>query len=453
MESIRFNDVSFNQDDSCFSLSTNIGFKIYNTFPLQCKLVQQFDDWKDKGRGIGKTRMLNRSNYIALVGGGKEPRYPLNRLVIWDDLVGKESIRLNFMSMIRYVYLSRCFIVVVLDSKICLYSFGKKPVKLIEDIDILSGSFVDFKSTSSSNDNSSNGILCFESNKYRGQIHVMNLNKILKDTVENQILPTMIIKAHKSEIQLIKLNHQGSMVATCSKKGTLIRIFNVHNGTLIREFRRGLDNAEIYDMEFSPKGSKLALISNKQTLHIFQIFVNKNTSGRRNSNGSSNQDDESDNMYNKKLQSLNNMIPKQWGIKYLDSVWSMCSIHLRNPLLSITNAQAASMSSSASSFEKEFEKDTCKIGWCNFSTLDDGTSQNESDEDNSEDSLVLVWKNSGIWEKYVILEKSIDKESSNDSSGPVKYYSVNESLRNNNMNDTNKHKRKWAIVRESWREL
>lgn len=452
----KFNDIAFNQDDSCFSIATDEGFKIFNTFPLQNKLIQQFDEYQDKARGIGKTQMLNRSNYIALIGGGNDPRYPLNRLIIWDDLVGKESIKLNFMSSVKDVYLSRCLIVVKLESKISLYSFGKTPIKLMDDIEIPMRSSIDYVNyTGQSDSNSnSNGLICFESNKYRGQIHVMNLNKLnTTNGKQDHILPTMIIKAHKSDIQLIKLNHQGTMVATCSKKGTLIRIMNVQNGTLINEFRRGIENAEIYDMEFSPRGSKLAVISNKQTLHIFEIF-NERKNSNANKKTTSNNDIQTENVYNKNLQNLNSLIPKRWGIQYLDSVWSMCSIHLKNPIYnSHSNKDTPVSSTMNNGYDTQFARDRCKIGWCQSTPI---RTQDSDDSDSNEDSLVLVWKNSGIWEKYVILEKNISVNSTN-KDNDVKYFSVGESLGqpsvNNIRNEVPKHKRRWEIVREAWREL
>ena len=456
MTKSKFNDIAFNQDDSCFSVATDEGFKIFNTFPLQNKLIQQFDEYQDKSRGIGRTRMLNRSNYIALVGGGNDPRYPSNRLIIWDDLVGKESIKLNFMSSVKDIYLSRCFIVVKLESKISVYSFGKNPIKLMDDIEIPLGSSIDYINNTGQNDSNSNsnGLLCFESNKYRGQIHVMNLNKInTTNGKQDHILPTMIIKAHKSDIQLIKLNHQGTMVATCSKKGTLIRIMNVQNGTLINEFRRGIENAEIYDMAFSPRGSKLAVISNKQTLHVFEIF-NERRNDKVGKITSTNKSVETENVYNKKLQNLNSLIPKRWGIQYLDSVWSMCSIHLKNPIYNSHNTNDTTVSTGPNDrYDTEFERDRCKIGWCQSTPIQ---GQDSDEIDSNEDSLVLIWKNSGIWEKYVILEKNTPVTVTN-KDHDVKYFSVGESLGqtpvNNKRNDIPKHKRRWEIVREAWRQL
>lgn len=54
------------------------------------------------------------------------------------------------------------------------------------------------------------------------------------------------INAHTSELVCLAINQKGTMIATASKQGTLIRVFDTTKRCLLRELRRGSDPAFIY---------------------------------------------------------------------------------------------------------------------------------------------------------------------------------------------------------------
>jgi hypothetical protein len=72
--------ISFNQDQTYFAVGTQKGFKVYK---LSRSIEQVIS--REFGSGIGIVEMVHKTNIFAIVGGGKTPRYPKNKLMIWDD--------------------------------------------------------------------------------------------------------------------------------------------------------------------------------------------------------------------------------------------------------------------------------------------------------------------------------------------------------------------------------
>ena len=64
-----------------------------------------------------------RSNILVLVGGGPVPRYPPNKVVVWDDYQAKMIVELDFPSEVRGVKVRQERLLVVLETSLYVYSF------------------------------------------------------------------------------------------------------------------------------------------------------------------------------------------------------------------------------------------------------------------------------------------------------------------------------------------
>jgi len=118
---------SFNQDGSCFSIGTESGFKIYSTNPFR----ENFD--RELEGGIGICEMLYKSNIHALVGGGKTPKYPHYKVILWDDSQSKVVSEFRFTSYVRNAKLKKDRFIIICDQKI--YVFNLLNLQNIDTID------------------------------------------------------------------------------------------------------------------------------------------------------------------------------------------------------------------------------------------------------------------------------------------------------------------------------
>lgn len=87
----------------------------------------------------------------------------------------------------------------------------------------------------------------------------------------NQLKPVCTIEAHKSRISKLAFNINGSLLATASDKGTIIRVFNAQTGKKLYQFRRGTYSAKIYSLSFNSQSTMLSVSSDSDTVHVFKM--------------------------------------------------------------------------------------------------------------------------------------------------------------------------------------
>jgi len=56
-----------------------------------------------------------------------------------------------------------------------------------------------------------------------------------------------------------------------NNKGTIIRIFSIPKGEKLVTFKRGIQNAYIYSMNFSLLSKYILVSSSSGTIHVFQL--------------------------------------------------------------------------------------------------------------------------------------------------------------------------------------
>ncbi|XP_020209984.1 autophagy-related protein 18a isoform X3 [Cajanus cajan] len=297
--------LSFNQDSGCFAAATDHGFRIYNCDPFREIFRRDFGP----GGGVGLVHMLFRCNILAFVGGGSDPRYPPNKVMIWDDHQSRCIGELSFRSEVKGVRLRRDRIVVVLAHKIFVYNFAD--LKVLHQIETIANpkGLCDLSHVSAT-------MVLVCPGLQKGQVRVEHYAS----------KRTKFIMAHDSRIASFALTHDGRLLATASSKGTLVRLFNTLDGSLLQEVRRGADRAEIYSLAFSPTAQWLAVSSDKGTVHVFNLKVDSGLLGHDRSHGTSEPNAASPTAVSS-LSFIKGVLPK-----YFSSEWSVAQFRLQEGL-------------------------------------------------------------------------------------------------------------------------
>ncbi|XP_050238565.1 autophagy-related protein 18a [Mercurialis annua] len=298
--------LSFNQDFGCFAAGTDHGFRIYNCDPFREIFRRDFDQGVNGGGGgVGVVEMLFRCNILAVVGGGSDPQYPPNKVMIWDDHQSRCIGELSFRSEVRSVKLRRDRIIVILEQKIFVYNFAD--LKLLHQIETIANP----KGLCAVSHGASSLVLVCPGLQ-KGQVRVEHYAS----------KRTKFIMAHDSRISCFALTQDGQLLATSSTKGTLVRVFNTADGSLLQEVRRGADRAEIYSLAFSSTAQWLAVSSDKGTVHVFNL---KTTPGSLGTDRSRNTTDPNGGVSTptSSLSFFKGVLPK-----YFSSEWSVAQFRL-----------------------------------------------------------------------------------------------------------------------------
>ncbi|KAI1764358.1 WD40 repeat-like protein [Hypoxylon sp. FL1150] len=258
------NFITFNQDHSCLAVGTSKGFRIYHTEPFS-KIFSSDDG------NIAIIEMLFSTSLVALI---LSPRH----LIIQNTKRASVICELTFPSSVLAVRLNRKRLAVVLEDEIYLYDISN--MSLLTNI-ATSPNPNAVCALSPSNENC---FLAYPLPKPRDDAQdkrpshappaslyapVTSGDVLVYDTLTQKAVN--VIEAHRSPLSCIALNHEGTLLATASETGTIIRVFSVPKGGKLFQFRRGTYPSTIYSMSFNMKSTLLCVSSTSDTVHIFRL--------------------------------------------------------------------------------------------------------------------------------------------------------------------------------------
>jgi len=239
------NFVNFNQDCSSLAIGTRTGYKLLSLSSVdKLELI-----YESACRDVTIVERLFSSSLLALVSLSS-PR----RLRVCHFKKGTEICQYSYSNTILAVKLNRARLVVCLEE--ALYIHNIRDMKVLHTI---RDTPPNPRGLCALSINSDNCFLAYPGSTTTGEVQLFDAFNLQAK---------MMIPAHDSSLAAVAFNPSGSKLATASERGTVIRVFNVTDGTRLLEFRRGVKRcAHVYSLAFSQNSEFLALSSNTETIH------------------------------------------------------------------------------------------------------------------------------------------------------------------------------------------
>ncbi|GMT34605.1 hypothetical protein PFISCL1PPCAC_25902 [Pristionchus fissidentatus] len=247
--------VNYNMQQDCVVVAGDFGVRIFNCHPL----TEAVHLTQDQVGSIRLAQLLHRSNIVALVSGGLRPKYSPNTLMLWDNSM-KHCVAECAVpgGPILNVFLNSSRLVLVQSRRVSIFSL--QPLRFLRAEE----SGMNPHGVAAMGGESHSAMLVFPSFK-QGTVQLIALESV---NSEKSLAPS-VVAAHDGTIAALAVTAQGTLMATGSAKGTVIRVFDTRTRMLLNELRRGADPATLHCLTFSQCGSFLAASSDKSTVHIF----------------------------------------------------------------------------------------------------------------------------------------------------------------------------------------
>ncbi|ESK97541.1 svp1-like protein 2 [Moniliophthora roreri MCA 2997] len=337
---IHIYNARFDADCQIFTTCTPAGFAVYRTWPMTLLRKRELS-----GGTLAAAVPMHTSSLLFLLGGGRSPLFPPNKVILWDDAIGSEVAELEFREKVRGIACRRGWLAVALRRRVVVFEVGEQVARFAEwDTCDNPRGLVSIATAAWST-------LLAIPGRQQGHVQLIHLPPCAPPTTAGpppsrppskpppppSKHPVSIIIAHHTALTTLSLPPSGRLLATTSSRGTLVRIWDTISGQRIHEFRRGTDKADIFGVAFRPDEAELCVWSDKGTVHVFTLVVSS-TSNRQSS-----------------LSGLAPFIPLP---KYFESEWSYAQYRIP------TQSSHISLTSTTPSPTEDVpDEERCVVGW------------------------------------------------------------------------------------------
>ncbi|ORY09673.1 WD40-repeat-containing domain protein [Clohesyomyces aquaticus] len=267
------NFVTFNQDHSHLGVGTTKGYRIYTTEPFNKQSESREGD-------VSSLEMLFSTSLVALT---LSPRL----LRIQNTKRHSTICEMTFRTAILAMRLNRKRLVVVLESELYIYDISNMQMLKNEKTSPNPNAICALSASSENNylvyplpTKAAPATFQPPTHAPPKSDHVPPTSGEVLIYDATKLEAVNVVEAHNSPLSCIALNNEGTLLATSSEKGTIIRVFSIPDAQKLYQFRRGSIPARIYSMSFNSTSTLLCVSSATETVHIFRLGAS-NAGGSR----------------------------------------------------------------------------------------------------------------------------------------------------------------------------
>ncbi|KAF2121477.1 WD40-repeat-containing domain protein [Lophiotrema nucula] len=258
------NFVTFNQDNSLLGIGTTKGFRTYNTEPFSKHSESREGD-------VSSVEMLFSTSLVATT---LSPRV----LRIENTKRNSTICEMTFRTAILAMRLNRKRLVIVLESELYIYDISNMQMLKNEKTSPNPNAICALSASSENNylvyplpTKAAPASFQPPSHAPPKSEHVAPTSGEVLIYDATKLEAVNVIEAHNSPLSCIAMNSEGTLLATASEKGTIIRVFSIPDAQKLYQFRRGSIPARIYSMSFNSTSTLLCVSSATETVHIFRL--------------------------------------------------------------------------------------------------------------------------------------------------------------------------------------